>query len=177
MRRAVISRRRSTGLLSDVCTCRTATPHPAQKFDYKLRWFERLIAHASGLLALEQPVVLAGDYNVMRRIWMSTPPSGGLTTRCSGRRCATPSIALPHKAGPMPCARFTRVSGSIRSGNFFGTLMRGTQDYGSITCCSARRSPAVSLRRKSTARFALGEDERSRARLGRACGREEEEGR
>ena len=40
-------------------------PAPGPKFDYKLRWFERLIAHASGLLALEQPVVLAGDYNVM----------------------------------------------------------------------------------------------------------------
>ena len=40
-------------------------PAPGPKFDYKLRWFERLIAHASGLLALEQPVVLAGDYNVI----------------------------------------------------------------------------------------------------------------
>jgi len=40
-------------------------PAPGPKFDYKLRWFERLIAHASALLALKQPVVLAGDYNVM----------------------------------------------------------------------------------------------------------------
>jgi exodeoxyribonuclease-3 len=40
-------------------------PAPGPKFDYKLRWFERLIAHASELLALKQPVVLAGDYNVM----------------------------------------------------------------------------------------------------------------
>ena len=28
-------------------------------------WFERLIAHAAGLLASGQPVVLAGDYNVV----------------------------------------------------------------------------------------------------------------
>jgi exodeoxyribonuclease-3 len=40
-------------------------PAPGPKFDYKLRWFERLIAHAAELLALNQPVVLAGDYNVM----------------------------------------------------------------------------------------------------------------
>lgn len=40
-------------------------PAPGPKFDYKLRWFERLKAHAASLLALEVPVVLAGDYNVM----------------------------------------------------------------------------------------------------------------
>lgn len=39
-------------------------PQPGPKFDYKLAWFERLIAHAEELLALEVPVVLAGDYNV-----------------------------------------------------------------------------------------------------------------
>jgi len=40
-------------------------PAPGPKFDYKLRWFERLAAHASALLASEQPVVLVGDYNVI----------------------------------------------------------------------------------------------------------------
>ena len=40
-------------------------PAPGPKFDYKLRWFERLTAHAAELLASDKPVVLAGDYNVM----------------------------------------------------------------------------------------------------------------
>ena len=40
-------------------------PAPGPKFDYKLRWFERLTLHAAGLLAHEAPVILAGDYNVM----------------------------------------------------------------------------------------------------------------
>jgi exodeoxyribonuclease-3 len=40
-------------------------PQPGPKFDYKLRWFERLIDHAKGLYASGQPVVLAGDYNVV----------------------------------------------------------------------------------------------------------------
>jgi len=40
-------------------------PKPGPKFDYKLRWFERLIDHAAELLGLGQPVVLAGDFNVM----------------------------------------------------------------------------------------------------------------
>ena len=40
-------------------------PAPGPKFDYKLRWFERLTSYASELLDLDVPVVLAGDYNVM----------------------------------------------------------------------------------------------------------------
>ena len=40
-------------------------PQPGPKFDYKLAWFERLIAHAAELHATGLPVVLAGDYNVV----------------------------------------------------------------------------------------------------------------
>jgi exodeoxyribonuclease-3 len=40
-------------------------PAPGPKFDYKLRWFERLAEHASGLVNRDLPVVLCGDYNVM----------------------------------------------------------------------------------------------------------------
>ena len=40
-------------------------PQPGPKFDYKLRWIDRLAARARVLLAEELPVVLAGDYNVI----------------------------------------------------------------------------------------------------------------
>jgi exodeoxyribonuclease-3 len=40
-------------------------PQPGLKFDYKLAWFERLIAHAAELQKTGVPVVLAGDYNVV----------------------------------------------------------------------------------------------------------------
>jgi exodeoxyribonuclease-3 len=40
-------------------------PQPGPKFNYKLAWFERLIAHAAELMASGAPVVLAGDYNVV----------------------------------------------------------------------------------------------------------------
>lgn len=40
-------------------------PAPGPKFDYKLRWLERLIAHAGQLVSTDSPVVLAGDYNVI----------------------------------------------------------------------------------------------------------------
>ena len=40
-------------------------PVGTEKFDYKIRWMERLREHAADLLALERPVVLAGDLNVV----------------------------------------------------------------------------------------------------------------
>ncbi|TSJ44426.1 exodeoxyribonuclease III [Mucilaginibacter corticis] len=40
-------------------------PWPGPKFDYKLRWLERLQAHADKLLSFGLPVALIGDYNVM----------------------------------------------------------------------------------------------------------------
>jgi exodeoxyribonuclease-3 len=40
-------------------------PAPGPKFDYKLRWFERLTARAAELIAADTPVVLAGDYNAI----------------------------------------------------------------------------------------------------------------
>jgi exodeoxyribonuclease-3 len=40
-------------------------PQPGPKFEYKLAWFERLIAHAAMLFETDAPVVLAGDYNVV----------------------------------------------------------------------------------------------------------------
>jgi exodeoxyribonuclease-3 len=40
-------------------------PAPGPKFDYKLRWLERLTKHAQALMTEHAPSVLAGDYNVI----------------------------------------------------------------------------------------------------------------
>jgi exodeoxyribonuclease III len=40
-------------------------PAPGPKFDYKLGWLERFEKHAAELMALNEPVVLAGDYNII----------------------------------------------------------------------------------------------------------------
>jgi len=40
-------------------------PAPGPKFTYKLKWLERFIARAAQLVRGGQPVVLAGDYNVI----------------------------------------------------------------------------------------------------------------
>ena len=53
------------GILVGCLYLPNGNPVPGPKFDYKLHWFERLIAHAAELLARNAPVVLAGDYNVI----------------------------------------------------------------------------------------------------------------
>lgn len=40
-------------------------PVDTEKYPYKLRWMDRLAAHAKNLLAQEIPFVLGGDYNII----------------------------------------------------------------------------------------------------------------
>lgn len=40
-------------------------PAPGPKFDYKLKWFQRLTDRAQALLEFKIPVILLGDFNVM----------------------------------------------------------------------------------------------------------------
>jgi exodeoxyribonuclease-3 len=53
------------GVLIGALYLPNGNPRPGPKFEYKLAWFEALIAHASELLASDLPVMLAGDFNVM----------------------------------------------------------------------------------------------------------------
>lgn len=53
------------GLMIGCLYLPNGNPAPGPKFDYKLKWFERLTLRAAGLYASGKPVILAGDYNVM----------------------------------------------------------------------------------------------------------------
>ena len=53
------------GILIGALYLPNGNPRPGPKFDYKLRWFERLINHAADLMSSGVPVMLAGDFNVM----------------------------------------------------------------------------------------------------------------
>lgn len=52
------------GILVGCIYLPNGNPQPGPKFDYKLAWFDRLIAHARDLLAADAPAILAGDFNV-----------------------------------------------------------------------------------------------------------------
>ena len=53
------------GLIIGCLYLPNGNPAPGDKFTYKLQWFERLNEYAKKLLTSGQPVVLAGDFNVM----------------------------------------------------------------------------------------------------------------
>lgn len=56
---------RVNGLLVCCLYLPNGNPVPGPKFDYKLNWLSRLVAHSNELLALDEPVVLTGDFNVI----------------------------------------------------------------------------------------------------------------
>jgi exodeoxyribonuclease III len=53
------------GILIGCLYLPNGNPRPGPKFDYKLAWIDRLLAHAATLVATDAPVVLAGDYNII----------------------------------------------------------------------------------------------------------------
>ena len=53
------------GVLIATLYAPNGNPQPGTKFKYKLAWMKRLLAHAAELYALDAPVVLAGDFNVV----------------------------------------------------------------------------------------------------------------
>lgn len=56
---------RVNGIIIGCLYLPNGNPAPGPKFDYKLRWFERLSLHANELLQTGEPVIITGDYNVM----------------------------------------------------------------------------------------------------------------
>jgi exodeoxyribonuclease-3 len=73
-------------------------PAPGPKFDYKLRWFARLIKHFEMVLAGGAPVVLAGDYNVIPTDLDVYKP----------QRCLDDALFLPEVRNA-PCRLFALV--------------------------------------------------------------------
>jgi exodeoxyribonuclease-3 len=53
------------GILIGCLYVPNGNPAPGPKFDYKLRWFQRLNTYAAELIDLDVPALLIGDYNVM----------------------------------------------------------------------------------------------------------------
>jgi exodeoxyribonuclease-3 len=53
-------------------------PIGTEKFAYKLAWMDRLHRHAAALLKYEEPLVIAGDYNVIPRPEDADKPEGWL---------------------------------------------------------------------------------------------------
>ena len=111
-------------------------PRPGPKFDYKLAWFDALIAHAAELLAT------GARRRPRRRLQRdadrhatSTNPNAGWTMRCSRRRFAPPIFACSTKAGPMLSERSIPTRRSTPSSTISGTPTPATRACASTICC------------------------------------------
>ena len=92
-------------------------PPDTDKYPYKLRWMDRLLHYAHERMRLEEPLVLAGDYNVI------PAPADVLQPRRLDRRRAVPAADAgavrrphqprPHRGGPGDhrCGRALHVLG------------------------------------------------------------------
>jgi exodeoxyribonuclease-3 len=118
-------------------------PAPGPRFDYKLRWFDRLATHAAELLATGMPIVLAGDFNVMPTELDVYKPEHWVDdalfrpeVRHAFHRLLVQGWTDAVRA-LYPGARIYTF------GTTFETLGRGTPAFVSTICCSARRSSTV----------------------------------
>ena len=102
------------GLLVASIYLPNGNPQPGPKFDYKLAWFDRLNDHARDLLALEIPVVLAGDYNVI--------PTESHDDTFSVRAMATDALMQPESRAAFRRLCFQGWTDAIRTRHPHGPM-------------------------------------------------------
>jgi exodeoxyribonuclease-3 len=105
-------------------------PAPGEKYAYKLAFMDRLIRHARKLLAYEEPLALAGDFNVIPEPRDAAHPE----------QWTKDALFLPETR-----ARFLTPSGTIR-----GAAGSATTASASTMSCCRRRRPTGSRRPPST---------------------------
>ena len=131
-------------------------PAPGPKFAYKLRWFERLAAHAAGLLATGEQVVLAGDYNVIPTELDVYKPERWVDDalfRPEVRAAFHDLVAQ----GWTDALRARHPDEPIYTfWDYFRNAWAAMPGCASTICCSAPRRRAGSSRRGSIARCAAG---------------------
>ena len=111
-------------------------PQPGPKFDYKLKWFERLQrARREASCKQDVPVVLAGDYNVAPTDPTSIRPSPGTRTRCCSRRAARLSQRCSQQGWTDAIRTLHPTSRCTRSGTTSEIAGGAMPACGSIICC------------------------------------------
>jgi exodeoxyribonuclease III len=123
------------GMLVGCLYLPNGNPAPGPKFDYKLRWFDRLTGYAKTLLDSGAPAALAGDFNVMPTDLDVYAPERWVDDALFRPEVRDPTAALSRKAGPTRCGRSTRMRRTTRSGSISGTPLPAMPVCASIICC------------------------------------------
>jgi exonuclease III len=109
-------------------------PCPGPRFDYKMRWIARLMAHADELLAAGLPAVLAGDFNIIPTERDVYVPERWLDDALFAPEARAAYVAMWRAAGPMRCAIIIPRR-STPSGSTCGTPMAAMRGCASTICC------------------------------------------
>ena len=112
-------------------------PAPGPKFDYKLRWFERLSARAAELLVCSEPVILSGDFNVMPTDLDVYKPERWLDDALFRPEVRDAFHRLVERGWVDAIERSIRTSASTRSGTTSETRGSGTRGCGSTLLLNA----------------------------------------
>src|SRR6185436_2154763 len=110
-------------------------PQPGPKFEYKLKWFQRLHEHAQSLYSSASRSCCWATTTSCRRTSTSTTRKAGRKTRCCSPRRGPRTKSCSHKAGWTHCANATRKSASTRSGISSAITGSAMPACVSITCC------------------------------------------
>jgi exonuclease III len=122
------------GILIGCVYLPNGNPQPGPKYDYKMARFERLIAHAAYLRGQANPIVLAGDYNVV-------PSDNDIDPNLApGMRSSSPhqerrSNVWSRRDGPTLSEPFIPRTGSTHSGTTSGTAGPVTRVSELTTSC------------------------------------------
>jgi exodeoxyribonuclease-3 len=136
-------------------------PPDTEKYSYKIGWMKRLSAYARERLKLEEPLIMAGDYNVIPTTADARNPQAW-----TGDALFLPQTRDEFSVLLMRCAPPATMPGSIRSGIIRPAPGRRTTASASIICC-CRRSPPTNLATSaSTSMCAAGRSRRITCRCG-----------
>ena len=126
------------GILVGCLYLPNGNPAPGPKFDYKLRWFERLTKHAADLLTRGDQVVLAGDFNVMPTDLDVYKPERWLDDALFRPEVRAAYRDLFRRVGRMPSESSIPTSGYTPSGIISEMPTAATPGCALTICYSAR---------------------------------------
>ena len=145
-------------------------PAPGEKYAYKLAFMDRLIRHARELLAYEEPLALAGDFNVIPEPRDAARPEDWTKdalflpeTRAKFRELSALGFTDALRAVER------RERASTPSGTIRPAPGRGTTASASTTSCCRRRRPTSSRRPSSTRTCAAAKRPPTTSRCASRC--------
>ena len=170
IRTAAISRPRPRASIVGSIYLPNGNPVGTEKFDYKMRWMERLCDHAAELLEEERPAVLCGDWNVVpedRDVFSVRATQHDAVMQPEARQLMAHGSST--RAGPTPCARSIRRREALHLLGLYRRLLAARSRLparpSALFARSCRPAPGRGRRQMGEGR---GESERPRADLDRA---------